>query len=276
LKIEKLPNNILKVTISRADFATRNIDSTHLKVSSRVYRNFINDIVAHAEKELGFNVQSGQMLVETRPGKKPGDFIVFVKGLSVPGTGSMQNMQSPSEMASEQYPVDGGYSMIESFLAGLRKSFDNLPADLPIDRQAPAEEERQDNYLKQLPPIAQPVYPTQTYASADEIAHVSKERETIYDHYDILCFEDFDELVEFCKSFRSSVKTASALYSYNEGYFLLLRLTKGSLSYVNKLENRALEFNGIFVPAEVILPILQEHGEPLLKRAAIKTLAENF
>ena len=188
----------------------------------------------------------------------------------------MQNMQSPSEMASEQYPVDGGYSMIESFLAGLRKSFDNLPADLPIDRQAPAEEERQDNYLKQLPPIAQPVYPTQTYASADEIAHVSKERETIYDHYDILCFEDFDELVEFCKSFRSSVKTASALYSYNEGYFLLLRLTKGSLSYVNKLENRALEFNGIFVPAEVILPILQEHGEPLLKRAAIKTLAENF
>ena len=68
----------------------------------------------------------------------------------------------------------------------------------------------------------------------------------------------------------------SALYSYNDMYYLVLRLTKASMTHVNRIESRAVEFGGYFFPPEFLLPILQEHGNAILRRAAIKTIGNNF
>ena len=263
MKIEKLAGNILRVTISRADFAMRNIDSLHLKVTSKAYRNLIHDIVAHAEHELGFDVQDGNLLIETRPGKRTGEYIVTVKGAEAPYV---------SRDAEQKSFVDMLLKSVRDSMANPEKAADIMSARDEQDLTVPGDV----NETGLAKPDTGDQLPVSSVIDAQELEKFGSSKTNMYDFYDIICFPDFEDLMSFCRSFTEPVKVASALYSYNDMYYLVLKLTKKSMSFVNNIESRAIEFGGYFLPPEFLLPILQEHGIAVLRRAAIKTVGNDF
>ncbi|HHW31149.1 MAG TPA: adaptor protein MecA [Clostridiaceae bacterium] len=64
MKIEKISENIIKVTISLDDLEERNIDISSLNYNSPAAQNLFWDMVEQAEEQLGLNISDSQLLIE--------------------------------------------------------------------------------------------------------------------------------------------------------------------------------------------------------------------
>ena len=67
MRIEKLADNKIKVTLTTADLTRLNIDINNLTPSSRELHTFLFHIMETVREETGFNPYNGQIVVEATP-----------------------------------------------------------------------------------------------------------------------------------------------------------------------------------------------------------------
>lgn len=79
MKIEKISENIIKVTISMNDLEERNIDLTSLNYNSPAAQELFWDMMEQAEAELGFNVSDSQLIIEPMSDSEEGFIITITK-----------------------------------------------------------------------------------------------------------------------------------------------------------------------------------------------------
>lgn len=79
MKIEKVSDNVIKVTISLNDLKERNIDFNSLNYNSPAAQELFWDMMEQAEAEFGFNVSDSQLLIEPTPDNKEGFIITITK-----------------------------------------------------------------------------------------------------------------------------------------------------------------------------------------------------
>jgi adapter protein MecA 1/2 len=79
MKIEKIGENTIRVTISLADLEERNINIHSLNYNSDAAQELFWDMVEQAEVQLGFNISDCQLIIEPIPDIKDGFTITITR-----------------------------------------------------------------------------------------------------------------------------------------------------------------------------------------------------
>jgi adapter protein MecA 1/2 len=79
MKIEKVNDNEIKVTISIDDLEERNIDLNSLSYNSPAAQDLLWDMMEQAENEFGFNTANSQLCIEAIPDFDDGFIITITK-----------------------------------------------------------------------------------------------------------------------------------------------------------------------------------------------------
>ena len=80
MKIEKINDNKIKVTISLSDLQERNIDFEALNYNSPATQELFWDMMEQAEIQFGFNTSESQLAIEASPDEGDG-FVIFITKL---------------------------------------------------------------------------------------------------------------------------------------------------------------------------------------------------
>lgn len=80
MKIEKVSENKIKVTISMDDLHSRNLDLKALNYDSPAAQELFLDMMEQAEQELGFSTSDSQLMIEAMPGSED-NFIITISKL---------------------------------------------------------------------------------------------------------------------------------------------------------------------------------------------------
>lgn len=67
MRIERISDSIIKVTISKNDLRERNIDLASLNYNSPAAQEFFWELMEQAEIQLGFNLSDSQLIIEPLP-----------------------------------------------------------------------------------------------------------------------------------------------------------------------------------------------------------------
>lgn len=84
MKIEKISENMIKVTISVNDLEERNIDLNALNYNSPAAQELFWDLMEQAEEQFGFNLSDSQLIIEPLPDTNEG-FIITITRLDEDG-----------------------------------------------------------------------------------------------------------------------------------------------------------------------------------------------
>lgn len=84
MKIERINDNIIKVTISLNDLEERNIDLDSLNYNSPAAQELFLDLMEQAEIEFGFNVSDSQLVIEPSTSTDDG-FVLTITRLDEEG-----------------------------------------------------------------------------------------------------------------------------------------------------------------------------------------------
>lgn len=79
MKIEKISENIIKVTISYNDLEERNLDLNALNYNTPAAQEFFWDLMEQAEEQLGFNLSDSQLIIEPIPDSNEGFVITITR-----------------------------------------------------------------------------------------------------------------------------------------------------------------------------------------------------
>lgn len=79
MKIEKINENMIRVTISLNDLAERNIDLTALNYNSPAAQELFWEMMEQAEDQLGFSLSDSQLIIEPIPDSNEGFVITITK-----------------------------------------------------------------------------------------------------------------------------------------------------------------------------------------------------
>lgn len=79
MKIEKINENMIKVTISMDDLEERNIDLNALNYNSPAAQELFWDLMEQAEEQFGFNLSDSQLIIEPIPDSNEGFIITITK-----------------------------------------------------------------------------------------------------------------------------------------------------------------------------------------------------
>ena len=79
MKIERISENIIKVTISYNDLEERNIDLNTLNYNTPAAQEFFWDLMEQAEEQLGFNLSDSQLIIEPIPDSNDGFVITITR-----------------------------------------------------------------------------------------------------------------------------------------------------------------------------------------------------
>lgn len=79
MKIEKISENKIKVTISPDDLEERNIDLSSLNYNSPATQELFGDLMEKAELEFGFNAADSQLCIEAVTDSREGFIITITK-----------------------------------------------------------------------------------------------------------------------------------------------------------------------------------------------------
>jgi adapter protein MecA 1/2 len=79
MKIEKINENMIKVTVSLNDLEERNIDLDALNYNSPAAQELFWDMMEQAEEQYGFNMADSQLVIEPIPDSPEGFIITITK-----------------------------------------------------------------------------------------------------------------------------------------------------------------------------------------------------
>lgn len=79
MKIEKISESTIKVTISLNDLKERNVDLNALNYNTPAAQEFFWDLMEQAEVQLGFNLSDSQLIIEPVPDSSNGFVIIITR-----------------------------------------------------------------------------------------------------------------------------------------------------------------------------------------------------
>ena len=224
MRIEKITENTIKVTLAAKDFENRGIEASKLKFNSPACQELLWDIIDHAEIEMGLNGLGDRIIVETVADSQ-GNCVITVTRSEDP-----ENLQKAEQKNGHREDSD-----MEELLDALFHVPDPMAAE---------------------------------FSKATKAAK--------YNDYTVFCFGDFEALIGAAGHCATPKAIPSKLYTYTGCYYLVLSVSERNFYASLRFEEVCFEFNGSKADAERILPVLQEHGKPLMRRSAIQSLINKF
>lgn len=280
MKIEKISDLTVKLTLNQNDFEKRSLNANTLRVDSPTYQRLLWDAVEHAEIELGEHIDTGRIRVEAAS-EETGRFEITITNMTEKRAQPEPEQKRESEQKREPEA---------------QRSISPAPQQgRTVAVAAPASLLMQLVRAGVLPPAllqqggtlrvqAIPMHPdaegekAETHVTPADLRHMMEHlvreegalREPFADGNGVICFRSYDDLYAFFRGHRSLAALSSRLYMLEDTFYMVVHASERNLPLLQRLEVKLTDYDGICLPPAIFIPLLEEYATPVFKNGAIR------
>lgn len=237
MKIEKVSDTQIRVTLNPSDLQDRDIKIGELAYGSMKAQALFKDMMLKAYEDFGFETDNTPLMIEAVPLSTNGIMIVVTK------------VQDASEI-DEKLDAIGNRPTHKSFKEALTSSILDLKESLEdlemLDTDSTSEED---------------------FSSKEDLS--SKEASAL-----LYCFDTFNDVCLVSKYIESLYFGETSLYKFNDKYFLILNKNEKANANKGILVSLLDEFGKRGKSSDLHEMFLKEHGHLLIDATAVDILCK--
>ena len=239
VKIEKLNDNQIRCTLTRADLADHELKISELVCGTEKAKSLFQDMMQKAHSEFGFDAEDTPLMIEAVPTSS--DSIVLI----------ISKVDDPAELDHK--------------LSKFGPSIDPEHKKHLLEKLEGA-----DELLDLINKVKDAV--AETAASFSE-----KEQRASLPKVRLFSFSTLDSVLEACRLLQNNYSGANTLYKDvpNDVYILAMTQSDHSTADFNKFCNMLSEYGCIEKASGATLAFLEEHCEVLVADHAVQSLGWN-
>ncbi len=246
MKIEKINDNQIRCTLTRADLAERQLRLSELAYGTEKAKSLFHDMMQQAANEFGFEADNTPLMIEAIPSSSDSIVLIITK------------VEDPEELDtrfSRFSPSQGGESestapALPSKLAGAETVMDLL-----------------DKINEKLG--------ISTEEDTIDVKEENEQPEESLPKLRLFSFSTMDSILEASQVLADLYSGSNTLYKDEEEDLFLLALTRSEhdAKDFNRICNMLSEYGNIEKATGANLAFLEEHCEVILEKNAIQQLA---
>lgn len=248
MKIERISENQIRCTLTRADLASRELRLSELAYGSEKAKSLFHDMMQQAAHECGFEADDLPLMIEAIPASSDSIVLIITKVDDPEELDSRFSKfgafnQNDTDVKRDFSPLklDGADELL-NLIGKVKESLAALPAEAPAKDAAAAKE-------AEIPKTA---YPRLfSFGTMDGVILASKLLENLYNGANTL-YKDIEENV----------------------YLLVLAKSDHTDNEFNRICNMLSEYGSQETVSGAILAYLEEHCETILAADAVQTLSK--
>lgn len=248
MKIEKINDNQIRCTLTRADLADRQLKLSELAYGTDKARSLFHDMMQQAAFEFGFEAEDIPLMIEAIPSSSGSIVLIITK------------VDNPDEL-------DGKFSRFAPFSG---EDFD-LKKDIAFEKLEGAEE-----LLDLLGKVKESIsaLPTKEIA-LDEQTETNKKTKKKKTALRLFSFATMDGVINAAHLLKDMYYGSNTLYKDHGANLFLLALTPSdhTQSDFNKICNMLSEYGTSEKASGATLAFLEEHCETIIPNTAVQKLA---
>lgn len=237
MKIEKLNDNQIRCTLTRADLADRQLKISELVTGSEKAKSLFQDMMKQAASEFGFEAEDMPLMIEAVPASP--DCIVLI----------VTKVDDPEELDTK----------LSKF--GPALDLDNKKHN--VLEKLEGAEEILDLFQKVKEAVSAVPKPTENTPENNTVPRVR-----------LFSFSSLDSVIHTCQLLKTMYHGNSTLYKDTEGlaYILALSQSEHTTSEFNKICNMLSEYSSAEKATSAVLAFLEEHCEVIVNADAVQQL----
>lgn len=244
MKIEKLNDNQIRCTLTRADLADRELKLSELAYGTEKAKSLFHDMMQQAAYEFGFEADDTPLMIEAIPASADSIVLIITK------------VEDPEEL-------DTRFSKFApSPLGNMNSRMQNV-----LDKLEGAEEfidllDKMKKAVAEHPEIAQDI-------PENSATHEKKNEIRLF------AFDTLDSVIYAAHLLNAMYFGSNTLYKdlKDNAYILVLTQSEHTVNDYNKICNMLTEYASLEKADGAILAYLEEHCELIIPREALQRLA---
>ena len=239
MKIEKLNDNQIRCTLTRADLADREIKLSELVCGTEKAKSLFQDMMQKAHSEFGFETEDMPLMIEAVPAASDSIVLIITK------------VDDPEEL-------DSKFSKFGNSLNDLEHKKHHV-----LEKLEGAEE------LLDLTNKVKDAVASTTKQSPE------KEKKDLTPKIRLFSFSTLDSVIVASRLLKNMYHGANTLYkdAPNDVYLLALTQSNHSTTEFNKVCNMLSEYGCIEKTSPAILAFLEEHCDTIVSADAVQQLS---
>ncbi len=241
MKIEKLNDNQIRCTLTRADLAERELKLSELAYGSEKAKSLFQDMMQQAAYEFGFEANDTPLMIEAIPASSDSIVLIITK------------VDDPDEL-------DARFSKFAPSLSGNT----NGKMQNVLDKLEGAEQ-----FLDLLDKVKEAV------AKQPESPKEEKKPTEAKPEVRLFFFDSLDSVIQISHLLENMYNGANTLYkdSKEDLYVLVLTQSEHTLNDYNRICNMLTEYSSLEKANGATLAYLEEHCELIIAKDAVQKLA---
>lgn len=237
MKIEKLNDNQIRCTLTRADLADRQLKISELVTGSEKAKSLFQDMMKQAASEFGFEAEDMPLMIEAVPAS-PDCIVLIVTKVDDPEEldTKLSKFGPALDLDNKKHNVLEKLEGAEDILELLQKVKEAVSA-VP----KPSEHVSEDNTLPRIRLFS--------FSTLDSVIHTCQLLKTMY-HGDNTLYKDAEDAA----------------------YILALSQSEHSTNEFNKICNMLSEYSSAEKATSAVLAFLEEHCEVIVSADAVQQL----
>lgn len=237
MKIEKLNDNQIRCTLTRADLADRQLKISELVTGSEKAKSLFQDMMRQAASEFGFEAEDMPLMIEAVPASP--DCIVLI----------VTKVDDPEELDSK--------------LSKFGPALDLDYKKHNVLEKLEGAEEILDLFQKVKEAVSAIPKPAENEPEDHTVPRVR-----------LFSFPTLDSVIRTCQLLRTMYRGNSTLYKDTEdvAYILALSQSEHTTNEFNKICNMLSEYSSAEKATSAVLAFLEEHCEVIVNADAVQQL----
>ncbi len=246
MKIEKINDNQIRCTLTRADLAERQLHLSELAYGTEKAKSLFHDMMQQAAKEFGFEAENMPLMIEAIPSSSDSIVLIITK------------VEDPEELDTR----------FSRFSPSQGNDSDSLTPTLP-SKLAGAE-----TVMDLLGKINEKLGISQE-EDTQELKEEEKDPEESLPSLRLFSFSTMDTILEASQVLADFYDGSNTLYKDEEEDLFLLALTRSQHEPkdFNRICNMLSEYGNIEKASGANLAFLEEHCQVILEKNALQQLA---
>ena len=253
MKIEKVSEDVIRITLTAEDLKKRNLDAQKFKYDTPQYERLLLDVISHAEIEFGFDISECRVVHEPASNKQEDHIITVTR------TSNAKNIDNSTFDFNPAYLLK-----ILAYLKELLPIDENFDFD-GEDKDFSDELHHNDYFLNSI----------LLYDENEKAKEKRYSDESCNENYEVLVFNDFENLISMVLTIPQSRNVPASLYKYNDNYYISYRLSKRNAGVIEKIRDIASNSMGIHA-CKHYTPYIGGTCQQDHPRGAFSVLLNNF
>lgn len=246
MKLEKLNDNQIRCTLTKADLADRQIKLSELAYGSEKAKSLFRDMMLQASVEFGFEANDIPLMIEAIP--MPNECVVLI----------ITKVSDPEELDTR----------FSKFSSGNADVLDSMP-----EAKKPNLPEGADGILDLFKKMVEQKMKDMDGDKEEESVEIKAA--TQMEMTKLYVFGNLDSLIEAAGVLKNYYRGENRLYknAAQGWYYLVVCKSEHTPEEFNKICNVLTEFGGSETYTKSMEAYMSEHYEPVMKKQALQKLA---